>query len=218
MKKISHGNQRNALPKDQLPELDADEATPPPKATVKQLQKITELARDQVRLQRAVEKKKKELKEAEQKLQANKVTLLPKAMDEAHEVGMPLGGGATLDLETIVTASVPSPFSDRAENAEERNRVGIQYLNKYAPSLPKHKATIFFERGQEKELRKLLANLGRYNPPMEVQVESTVHSSTLGKWVKEQDKLGKSVDEKALNVHRIRVATVTLPKKKKDSI
>lgn len=186
----------------------------------KKLAVVLEKSREQIRILRQVEKADGDLKAAKQKLRTNQTDTLPKAMAEAGitEDSMPLGGGAVLYLETLVTANIPAANAPRAENAAERNKVGIAYMNKMAPDLVVNTATITFAKGQEKMLRKLLNNLAKYKPPIEVVVESAVHSGTLGKWVRDQDKASKAVDEEALNVHRIKTAVVVLPKKKKDKV
>lgn len=209
-----HADQPNA-PAEQV--LDDVEEAPAP--TGKQLANVIELAREQVKLQRLVTKLENELKIAKQSLTANKTILLPKAMDAAGIPATPLGNGAHVEIETIVTASIPSPNSDRVENAEERNRIGIEYLDEHAPDLIKNKVTAFFPKGQEKLFEKFLRDLNKRKIQIDYNFERTVHGATLAKWIRGQDKLGKTVDEAALNVHRIKVAEVVLPKAKgKDKI
>lgn len=210
----SHADQANA-PADVVLD-DVEEA---PAATAQDLAKVINIARDQAKLQKEVERLEIDLKKAKEKLLANKQSLLPKAMEEAGIKATPLGGGAHVEIETIVTASIPSPNSDRVENAEERNRIGIEYCDKHCPDLVKNKVTAFFPRGMEKLFTKFLRDLNKRKQQVEYTTERTVHGGTLGKWVRGQDKLGKSVDEVALGVHRIKVAEVVLPKKKeKDKI
>jgi len=207
----SHSDQPNALPIDDI------EEAPAPSA--KQLAAVIEIAREQVKLQRLVGKLQIDLQAAKQRLTANKSVLLPKAMDTAGVTATPLGGGAHVEIETIVTASVPSPNSDRVENAEERNAVGIEYCDKHCPDLVKNKVTAFFPKGLEKLFARFLRDLNKRKQQVEYTTERTVHGATLAKWVRGQDKLGKSVDEAALGVHRIKIAEVVLPKKKgKDKI
>jgi hypothetical protein len=70
-------------------------------------------------------------------------------------------------------------------------------------------------RGQ---LKKLLGNLKKYKPAVEVEVAASVHSQTLGKWVRDQEKLGKAVDEDALGVQRIAMAELVAPAKGKGEV
>jgi hypothetical protein len=185
----------------------------------KKLAFVLETSREQIRILKRVDAAEAAFKKAKFELRVNQTETLPKAIADAEitEDKVPLGNGAYVLSEVLVTASIPSPYG-RADNAVERNKVGISLMNKAAPDLVKNTATIVFSRGQEKLLNKLLKNLSKYKPAMEVVVESTVHAATLGKWVKDQDKLGKTVDEEALNVYRIKTAVVVLPKKKKDKV
>jgi hypothetical protein len=206
----SHADRPNAHAEDEI-----DEAPAP---SAKDLNKVIELSRWQVQYSRDVEKLEEKLAEVKAKLIRNKMVELPKAMEAANLQAAPLGKGSTVELEVLVTANIPSPDSDRIENAAERNAVGIAYMDKMAPSMVKNVITIEYAKGEDKFYNKLVRDLSRRKVPPEFTVKRTVHSGTLGKWVRDQDKAGKKVDEEALNVHRLKVATVYLPKKAKDKL
>lgn len=191
-----------------------DDVDVAPEIDPKKLAKIIDKAREQLRCERRVEKLETELKTAKSELNAIKSVELPKMMKLAGLNHIPLGKGATLKIETIVTASIPSPYSTRAENAVERNAVGIAYMEKKAPSLIVNKVTMYFEKGFEKLYNKFLRDLKQRKVKVETEIERTIHGQTLGKWVREQDAKGIAVDDKALSVTRIDVAEIILPKKK----
>lgn len=172
---------------------------------------VINICRDQVRLQRAVDKAANDLEKLQGDLDANIQSLLPKAMKQAGVPNhLPLDGGAYVDLVTIVKARIPSLDKD-----PDKNAVGLAYVDKVAPDLPKTVLTIEFGRGEEKDLKKMLADLRARKKPLAMQVARTVHAGTLTKWVKEREKDGGAIDEQALSVHRFEMAEVKLPKVKK---
>ena len=185
--------------------------------TPEQMAAVVNKARELLKADRRVDDADKELKEAKEARKIIQQVELPKLMKDATMTECPLGNGWTVELDKLVTASVPSP-EGKAVNARERHEKGIAYLDDVAPDLVKHTVTIKYARGQEKQLKKLLTNLAKYKPPVEVDVAATVHAQTLGKWVRTQDKLGKAVDEDALGVNRIDIAELVAPAKPKGVI
>lgn len=204
---------RNAQIEEEM--LDVEEA---PSATPEQIAKIIEEARKQLKLEKAVEKAEAALKKAKQDLDIHCKGDALKAMQAAGRTTLPLNGGWKIEVNTIVTASVPSP-NGKAVNAEERNKIGIAYCDKHCPDLVKNKVTAFFPKGMEKLFNKFLRDLNQRKVQVEYEMERTVNGNTLGKWVRGQDALSKSVDEQALNVERIKKTILVPPtKKKKDKI
>ncbi len=202
------------LPEEQLYDVDvAPQTTDPAKVA-----RVIDEARKLLRYERRVDWAEKLLKRAKARKADVATRSLPGLMKDAN-VGneCPLGNGWTVELNTLVTASVPSP-DGKAVNARERHERGIAYLDDVAPDLVKHVAMIYFARGNEDQLKKLLRNAAKYKPPMEVEVKASVHAQTLGKWVRDQDAAGKAVDEVALGVTRIPTAELVPPKKDKAKI
>lgn len=207
---------RNAVEADEQL-VDIDEA-PKGKVDPTKLAAIIDKARELFKADKRVEEADKELKAAKADLKQIATNELPKLMKDAGMTNCPLNDGWSVELDTLVTASVPAPDAPRAVNAKERHEKGIAYLDKVAPDLVSHVATITFAKGNEKQLQKLLTNVGKYKPPMEISVKASVHSGTLGKWVRLQDAAGKAVDEAALGVSRIPTAELIEPKKAKDKV
>jgi len=102
-----------------------------------------------------VERITEELKEAKAELELSKKKTLLKAMEDAGLLSCPLGKGWTVALDELVTASVPSPHSEKAENAEERNRVVRDY-------------------GAEEGAQQTVARLAEYVAQMEAKKEGDV--------------------------------------------
>ncbi len=206
---------RNAQTQDeQLYDVDVgpDRETDPAK-----LAEIIDKSRALLRADRRVDAVEKVLKRAKERMTYIASNELPKLMKDASLLECPLGKGWAVKLNTLVTASVPAP-DGKAVNAKERHEKGIAYLDDVAPDLVVHTVVIRYARGNEKQLKKLLTNLARYKPPVEVEVKAAVHSGTLGKWVRGQDALGKAVDEVALGVNRIPTAELVEPKRAKDKV
>lgn len=195
-----------------------DDVVEAPGATLEQLSNVIKAAREQKRLENEVDRLDKELKQAKKDLQLHVTTTCPKALEAAGMLVVPLDNGWSVEVEKLVTASVPSPFAKKAENALERNRVGIAYCEQYCPDLVNRTVTIEYPKGAEKQVKKLLTNLDRYKVPIPYTVESTVHSGSLGAWVRAQDSLGKAVDEAALGVYRANVTVLVKPKKPKNTV
>lgn len=211
---------RNAInPDEQLPTLDEAEVQVP-QTTPAQMARVVNLARDQVKMQREVDGFDDKLKAAKKKLAQNVNTDLPKAMRDAHLSGkVPLGNkGAYVELEEIVKASIPSARSDKVENAEERNALGIAYMDDRAPDMVDTIVTIRYPKGTEKELAKLLRDNQRRKKPLELELNRTVHSGQLSAWVRRELEAGRDVDREVLNVHTIDVAKVKMPKDKKTKV
>jgi translation elongation factor EF-G len=183
-------------------------------ATPKQLAKILDLAREQKKLINKKNKLEADLEQVKKDLNTNKTVLLPKAMDAAHKEECPLGEkGWKVEAWTEVRANIPSPDNDKVENAEELNKAGIAYADKACPDLVQNQFIAIFPKGSEKFFRKFMADMKKRKVQIEYSVRRTVNPQTLSKWVRDQDKLGKSVDEVALRVHRRRIAEVVGPKK-----
>lgn len=189
-------------------------------ATAEQIKAVIDAAREMRKRELKVEKLEADLKEAKKDLAAYVEGVVPKAMEAAHSEEMPLGpAGWFVKLNNIVKASIPSPHSDKVENPVEKNERGTAYLDEVAPDLVKNKLTAYFPKGMEKLFRKFLRDMAQRKVQIEFEIERTVHSGTLTKWVKDQDKLGKPVDEEALGVRRFKHAEVIVPAtKSKDKL
>jgi len=218
-KKISHADKRNAPPEHQLPILDADEVAPPPKATAAQIDKVLVLGREQLKLKKAVDVADENLSNAKKSLQNNKENDLPKALKAAHITGeFSLGNkGYKVVLGTVINASIPS-LKSKVENAEEKNAIGIAYMDKMAPDMVDTVVTIRYPKGTEKELQKLLRDNAKRKKPLELELSRTVNTGSLRAWIAKRDEAGLATDDTKLNIQRVEIAEVKAPKGKKDKI
>lgn len=188
-------------------------------ATAKQIAKVIEAARMQKAAENKVAKLEQDLKRAKAQLQLLTTNTVPKVMGDANLTTCPLGQGWSIEIDNIVSASIPSADSERAENAAERNRIGIEAARKACPDLIKNEIILRFGVEEEKWYATELARLQRRKKALDVATKSTIHSGTLSAWVRKQDAAGKAVDEQAFNVHRKRISKLVAPKaKKKDAI
>lgn len=217
MKKVSHSDRRNAPPEEQLV-LEADDVVVPErKATAAQLERVRTVARQQIKLTREIARDTEALKKKERELQTNKTDELPKALEAANLAdGTPLGGGASVAVETKVRASIPS-LKAKVDNAEEKNAAGIAYMRRMAPDLIETTLTLRFPVGEEKELQRLLAQNARRKNPLEFEFAEVVNTARLKSWVEKRDEQGLATDADALNIQRFKIAEVVLPKVKKKS-
>lgn len=204
----SHQDQRNSL------EEEVFEGDAAPAATQDKLDKITTLAREQVRLKRRKAKLEEETKQVSKELEVNKTDLLPAAMADANMTSFSLAGGYSVEVEKITRASIP--FGDAKKRAkepggEEKYQAALDYMDERAPDLVVHKFEILFSKGEEKMVRKFIADLNKRKVQLKWDVSRSVHASTLTSWVKNEEKANRSVDETKLSVHRVMVADVVEP-------
>lgn len=206
----SHQDRRN----DPLPTLEDDEVDLPSGPTPKQQEAIRNIAREQVKLIRKLEKMQEEEKKIAFELDRNRLVLLPDAMKKARIKNMELAGGFKIVMESAVFANVPQP-DGKADNAAERHAMGIAYLDKVAPDLVKHEIRFQFSRGeQEAMFRKFVADLQKRKVALDYVIKDTVDPRSLAAWVKKKDEAAETVEDKTLNVHRLTKAEVKIPKKK----
>ena len=211
MKKIER---RNALPENQLPMIDEDDAAPVPQATAAQIAKIRELAALQFKQEKAVEKAEAALKTAKGKLAITNMVDIPKVMKAAGMDTCPLNNGYKIDLDKVIQASIPS-LKSKKENAEELNARGIAYMKKHGPDLVDTVLIERYPRGTEKELARRLKENARRKNPIEFEVSETVNTGSLQAWIRKRDEAGIATDSDALNIHRFEISKIVKPKDKK---
>lgn len=183
-------------------------------ATPKQLATVVNAARQLKKLQNQGKEIEEELKAINKQIEFLEVETLPKAMGDANMDVTPLGKGWSVEINKIVSASIPAPDS-KAENAVERNKLGIEYMKTLAPDLIDNIIVIRFPVGEEKFFNKVIGDIKKRKKELDYTTKSTIHSGRLSAFVRRQDEAGKSVDEIALNVHRIKRAKLVAPKAKK---
>lgn len=208
---------RNAkLPEEQLEEEEIYEGDAAPAATSEQIAKVTDLAREQLRMKLRKQQLDKELEALNEKLDLNREKLLPDAMLAAGLETMGLTGGYTIDVDKFVKASVPSDDAKRTKDPDAplKNKAGIEYMEGRAPDLVQHQLTAKFPKGQEKLFHKFMRDMGQRKIQIEYDIKHTVNAATLTSWLKKEEKAGRSVDETKINVHRFTVAEVNPPKEK----
>ncbi len=193
-------------------EADVEEA---PEASQDKLDKIVALAEEQKRLVDLLERLDAKTNETKKLLTNNKMNLLPAAMSEAEMISFELKDGWVVEVQKVVNAGIPSATAIKKEKSPEKKRemierkeTAIAYMDKEAPDLVKNTIIIDFPKGEEKFFNKFMADLRKRKVEIKATVERAVNASTLGKWVKERDKAGLSVDETLLNVSRVTIAEV----------
>lgn len=181
-------------------------------ATPEQLAAVVNAARELARREKLVGQLEEQLKKAKEDLKASVEVLVPKAMEEAGMQKAPLGPpGWYVEVNDIVKASIPSPHSDRIDNAPEKNAIGMSYLEPVAPDLIKMKLVAYFGRDEYDFARKVQRDFERRKRKVRYTMEKEVHTGTLTSWVKRQDEAGLEVDEVALNVRRFKAAKIVRP-------
>jgi hypothetical protein len=206
----SHQDQRNS----ELPTLEDDEVDIPKGPTEKQQTAIRDIARDQVKLVRSLEKLQEQAKKIALELDRNRLVLLPEAMKKARVDKMELAGGFKIEMTKVVFANVPQP-DGKADNAAERHALGIAYLDKVAPDLVTHGVNFKFKRGeQEAMFRKFIADLQKRKEPLDFVIKDSVDPRSLAAWVRKKDEAAEVIEDKTLGVHRFIKAEVKIPKKK----
>ncbi len=183
--------------------------------TAEQVAAVMAEARNQRRLQVQLANLKAETEKVEQDLNKSKTDTLPKLM-EAAKLGeeFPLAAGYMIEKWTEVRANIPSPDNKKVENAAEAHRVGIEYADEVCPDLVQNIVTITFKKGEEAWYKKFLRDCAQRKNKLKIDFKRTVHASTLSKWVRGQDALGKKVDEDKLRVSRKTIAEVKAPESK----
>lgn len=213
-KKISHADKRNAPVEEQLPMLDEEDAAAPPKATPAQIAAIIKLAKVQFKQETAVAKADEALKKAKRELNITCTVDMPKLMKAAGMDTCPLNNGYRVDIDKVINASIPS-LKSKKEDAEERNRIGIDYMLKHGPGLIDTVLVERYAHDQQKELKKRLAENKRRKVPIEFEVSQTVNTARLQAWIRERDEKGIETDADALNIHRVEVSKIVKPKETK---
>ena len=214
-KKISHADQRNAPPEEELPILGEEDAAP--EATPEQIAEVIRLSREQFSLDKEIDKIEEELSKKKKALINNVENELPKAMEAAHMEVCPLNGGYETKLKTVIRASIPS-LKSKVPDAVERNAIGIAYMDEIAPDMVDTIVTIRYPKGTEKELKDLLARNKRRKNPLELELSRTVNTGSLQAWIAKRDAAGLATDDTKINIQRVKVAEVKAPKGKKDAI
>lgn len=205
-------------PDEELPEAEGDAVAAEPAPSDK-LDAIRELARDQVRLKRAVARAQEELDGLKASLNANKTDLLPKAMAKVDMRHFELANGFAVDVEEIISASIPNPddyrkYKTPEQKADARARydAGIGYMDEKAPSLVKTTFTVEFGRDEDAEVKAFLRSIEKRKKKLKWSLKRGVHAQTLGKWAREELAAGREVDGDKIGLHRISVAEVVMPK------
>lgn len=202
---------RNALPENQLPMLDEGEASPPPTASGAQVAAVITMAKKQFKQQVAVEKAEEALKKAKTDLNTTATVDLPKLMKDAGMDTCPLNNGYRVDIDKVINASIPSLKAKR-DDAEERNAIGIAYMDKHAPDMIDTVLIERYPKDKLKELKKRMAENARRKNPIEWEVSRTVNTGSLQAWIRKRDEAGIATDADVLNIQRLDIAKIVKPK------
>jgi len=144
------------------------------------------------------------LHEAEQSLRYLSDNVLPEFMDEVGLQGGLKVEGGTLELEDMLTVSVP---------AERREEVALWLKEIDQESVMKTLVTVVFGKGKEREAEELRTSLEQQALLATKKID--INTSTLKSIVRRRLEEGKSVPMDTVGAHLVRRARVKRPRASK---
>jgi hypothetical protein len=168
-----------------------------------QLTNISNLMKLQIELEDDITDLEERLTEMNEKLDHVKKELLPEAMLEIGMERFDLSSGEKLAIKRIIGASI------KLSNREE----AYQWLRKNGfGSLIKGEIVTKFPAGKEKDMRKLFKEI--LAKKYLAEMKETVHTQTLGAFVREQLEEGKALPMELLGVFRYEESIITRKKER----
>lgn len=158
---------------------------------------IVELAQEQLKAERKIEKIEEDLKAAKEDLRIISEDKLPEAMDNLGIPEFTTADGIKIQIKETVRASISIERRPQATQWLEDNNYG---------GLLKTEVVTAFGRDELEAARKLETILR--NQGMLTNLERTVHSSTLASFVREQLANGKDIPLDLFGVLRTRASKI----------
>jgi hypothetical protein len=176
------------------------------------IKKISETARAVVLLENEIARLAAALAEKQTILKSLQESALPNAMSEAGVTALELAKGWKLQIEEIVSASIPRGAREGTPDLRPEAFAHLETLG--AGDLVKHVITISFGRGEEAWAAKFLRDCAQRKRPLNAVREDSVHSGTLSAFVRERRANGALTDDdrRLFGVFEIRKAVVKRPK------
>lgn len=171
------------------------------------LQSITELAREQYRLEALIKSIEEQLKEKKEALRRVVEQDLPTAMDDADLQTFKLKNGYTIKIEDDMYVGI----------TEERRTEAFTWLRENGHgSLIKRDVTFKFGKGDEALAKKLLAAAkkvfgAKKAKGIPITDKETVHYQTLKAFCREQIAAGENIPMETFGIIPVRRAKITQP-------
>ena len=172
------------------------------------LAQISATAQSQIEAQQAVDAAEAVLAEKKNALKEIKERTLPELMAAAQQKEITTSGGLVVKIEEVVRASIPKDGKPLAFSWLHNNGHG---------STIKNQVTIDLPRGSDELVKQIVSAVHTLSPSLLVDVEQSVHSSTLAALVRELLSEEKEVPLDILGAHIMISSKVTPQKTKRSS-
>jgi hypothetical protein len=160
---------------------------------------IQALAVEQKRLERIVEEKEVEFKEAKRALADIAENKLPQLMDEIGSADFTTKDGVRILVKEDIKASI----------SDERREEALKWLEEHNfGDLVKREFKIVFGRDEEEWAKEFQASLSESERSLNYEVKRGVHASTLAAFIREQLKEGIDIPLSTFGVFRQRKTTI----------
>lgn len=167
------------------------------------LERVTELAREQVRRAQAVENAEHELSEAKSALNEVCQGELPQLMDDLGLKTFDLDNGWSVKVKDSYKVSPPKDKMDEA----------LDWLIEQGfEKVIKNQFICSFDRGDEKHMRKFKRDLAQRKKPIDTKITRGVAGATMRKTIVDMIENGVNVPKKLFGVWQHRVSEVKGPK------
>jgi hypothetical protein len=163
------------------------------------MRQIQEMAIEQRRLERLVEEKEAEFKEAKRALADVAENKLPQLLDEIGSQDFTTNDGVRIQVKEDIRASIPEECRDEAIKWLEGHNFG---------DLVKREFKIVFGRDEEDWAKEFQESLSQSERSLNYELKRGVHSSTLSAFVREQLKEGTDIPLSIFGVFRQRKTTI----------
>lgn len=163
------------------------------------MQKIQELAFEQKNLEKLVEEKEEEWKEAKRNLARVSEKELPALMDEIGSEDFTTSDGIRITVKEDIRASITPERAPEALGWLEENEHG---------DLIKREFKVIFGRNEEDWAKEFQETLAKSDRPLNYEVKRGVHASTLSAFVREQLKEGADIPLETFSVLRQRKTAI----------
>lgn len=163
------------------------------------LARLTGLAHDQWKAERAVEKAEEDLRKAKEDARLLRERRVPELMDEAQMSEFTTKDGIKIKVAEEIRAAIP-----KAKTAQ-----AIKWLEENGhANLVKRSFVIEFGKDEETWAKRFETDLKKRKRQLAVKRDQKVHPQTLGSFVREQLAEGISLPLDLLGVHRQKVSKI----------
>lgn len=172
-----------------------------------ELSTISELARQQVELERQIKETEKDLADLKSKYLQMRTESLPEAMKQVGLAEFTLSNGAKISVKDDLNCNI------KAANRE----AAYQWLREHGHGdIIKNDVLFSFGTGEDDAKAQAIDYAEERDLPY--SVKEAIHAATLNAWAKRQQEVegaDQQIPEEIINVFRFSVAKVALPRKKK---